>query len=233
MVEVAGQLLLRRRIAHPHQQLELEGVAAEARETHLRARVRQHAGVHPRGVEQGGARRGDVRPVGDAHRHVYAHQRVAVAPVDQLGLQQLRVRHDDRDPVEGAQHGAATADPLDHAGELAEADEVARLHRPFQGDQHAADEVVGNVLQAEADADAQHAGQQRQRAEVEPGRPQHNHQAEAEQAVAQQRRRGRPGAAPRGPVARDRRQLSRPVSQVTTPHRATTAAPTQSRSTTE
>ena len=60
--------------------------------------------------------------------------------------------------------------PLHVAGEAADLDPVALLHRPLDQEDDARDEVRDDVLQAEADADRQRAGDDREARQVEPGR---------------------------------------------------------------
>ena len=90
---------------------------------------------------------------------------------------------------------------------LAERDEVAGFDRLLEREDDAADEVVGDALQAEADADAEHAGEDRQRAQVEPGHLQDDDEADEDEAVPHQRRH-RLQRAVLAPVARMRRMLT-------------------------
>ncbi len=82
----------------------------QSAQLHLRPRIALHRRMCPRSAEQRVAHDRDIRAVGDADRHVDARERIAVAPVHDLALQEARVGHQDRDPVERADLRRAGAD---------------------------------------------------------------------------------------------------------------------------
>ena len=80
--------------------------------------------------------------------------------------------------------GAAQTDLAHLAGHAADFHPVADGDGPFGQDDDAADEIVDDVLEAEADADAQRAGDHRQRTQVEPHHDQRHVETQSDDAVA-------------------------------------------------
>ena len=78
--------------------------------------------------------------------------------------------HDDRHLVARDDVRGAQADVLDRAERAADADEVAVPHGLLDEQDQAADEVLRDVLQAEADADGEHGRRGEQRVEPEAHR---------------------------------------------------------------
>ncbi len=106
-----------------------------------------------------------------------------MAPVHHLGFEELGIRHDDRDSIEGHHFGAAQADLLNRALKLADLDEITHLDRPLEDDDQATDEVLGDALQPEAQGHTEHAGEQGQGAQVEPPELKQHQRADEQQGV--------------------------------------------------
>ena len=122
----------------------------------------------------------DVALVGDVDRDDDAADPVGVDPVlDDVG-DEVRVRHDQRRPVERLDLGRAGVDLADEPLVGADDDQVADPDAALPQEDQARDEIVGDRLQPEADADRERAGDDGEPLHVEPdlgGRQQHRDRA--------------------------------------------------------
>ncbi len=107
-----------------------------------------------------------IGPVGRAHGHDHAPERIAQHPVRDLSLDQFGVRHDHVGPIERLDLGRADTDALDIAFGRTDHDPVIGLDRPLEQQDQAGHEIVEYILQAESDADGERTGDDRQIGEL-------------------------------------------------------------------
>ena len=145
-------------------------------------------GEHPLGgpghVEQDAPHPIGVGAVGHAHGHPDAQARRGPRVVDDLGGDERAVRDDHRHLVARDDVRGAQADVLDRPERAADANEVAVAHRLLEQEDDAADEVLRDVLEAEADADGEHGRRGEQRVEPEAHRVDGPEQADGRHRVA-------------------------------------------------
>jgi hypothetical protein len=139
----------------PAEKLEVERRLSEAFEDDGGSRFVEDARDPRRGRAQ--SLLGLVRVVRlrDAQRNVKADPVAAEAPVRHRARDEFRVRHDQMDVVVRADDGRAGSDLDDVAHHLVDLDPVADHHGPLEQDDDSGDEVLHDVLEAEADPDAE------------------------------------------------------------------------------
>ena len=133
-----------------------------------------------------------IAGIADAQFEHRAYQRIGQGPVGEGITDQFGVRYDHVLVVPGGDRGRADADGRDDPLVAAYGHPVADPYGALGEQDQAADEVVGDVLQAETDTDTEGAGEDRQAGEVyaqqvdgDQQAQQHGHVlAEYRQAVA-------------------------------------------------
>ncbi len=143
--------------------------------------------VRPRDVEENLPHLVRVGPIGHANRNLDPPQAVRVGPVDDGGREQLGVRDDHRCAPERLDFRCPDPDSFD--GTLIGADDhpVADLDRPLDQEDDAGDEIVDDVLQAEADADGEGAGDKRKVCQVETAHGYRHHGRESYADITESR----------------------------------------------
>ena len=126
--------------------------------------------------------------VGHHDRQAQPDALVGVAPVDDRTGDQALVRHQRFDTVTVAHHDIAATQFLHPAevvgggaGVLVEADDIARLDRFVHQQHEAADEVGGDVADAEAETEDDRAGEHGEGGEIDTGGVDAEQDAEADQ----------------------------------------------------
>jgi len=94
---------------------------------------------------------------------------VTVAPVDDLGGDQLLIRYQRIHPTAIPHHQVAGVDFLHPAVAVADTDDVAWPDRAIEQNQKTADQVAGNLLESKSDAHAERAADDGQCGQIESG----------------------------------------------------------------
>src|SRR5690349_21340080 len=111
----------------------------------------------------------DVAPIGDADGDAETNARVAISPIRNRRIDELRVRYDHGNVVVGYDNGAAGADLRHLPGDACDLDPVADGNGAFGQDNETADKVARNILKPETDADPDRAGKNSQRSQMNSG----------------------------------------------------------------
>ena len=144
-----------RRVIDPDSQLQVERAVAEPEQLAARLRFQLYARDHFRRFDaqpDGGA---GVRVVRDADRNAQSNQVVAVRPVLHPLCDQFLVRDQVFDAISGDYRGITCAEVVYPAERVADGDYVAGLDRAIHQEDHAAEQVGEDLLQAEAETDAE------------------------------------------------------------------------------
>ena len=169
----------------PDAEFEVQRGVAEFEEAHGGRGILQHVLAFGRRFEQRLLHHADVAVVMHADRQAEPGLGVGVAPVGDGGADEFGVGHDHGDVVVG-DHGRAAQADLGHlarnAGHL---DAVAQGDRPLRQDDDAADEIVDDVLQAEADAHTDGSCEEGEGAQVDPDELQGDVDADDQQEVTE------------------------------------------------
>src|SRR4030095_13912861 len=151
----------------PRPELKLERAVAEAQEQRQRSRSRDDVGMALGHLGEPLQHLVRSAPVGDVDWNVETTPIIRRRPVRDALSHELRVRHDDLRALPCAHRGGPDADPSHLALNLADLDGVAHAHRSLEEQYQARNEVVDDVLQAEADADAEGAAEHRDPIEID------------------------------------------------------------------
>jgi len=125
-----------------------------------------------------------IRSIRHPDRKIESHVPVGVTPIGHSGGDELGIRNDDGNVVVGDDRGRPYRDVHDIAGDRADFDAVADFDGAFDEKDEPADEIIGDVLQAEADPDAEGSGQDRHGTQVDAGRLEDHDQADGNDDVA-------------------------------------------------
>jgi hypothetical protein len=109
-----------------------------------------------------------IASVGDADRDAEPNAPVAIGPVSHRRVDEFRIRHDHHDVVVRANDCASRANLFHLAGNPRYFDAVPDGDRSLRQNHQTADEITGDVLQAEADAHADRSSENCQRSEMNP-----------------------------------------------------------------
>src|SRR5690606_5906952 len=107
--------------------------------------------------------------IADGDRDFGTADPVAVGPVTDRRIDEVRVRHDDRLPAEGLDFRGAHGDALDDAFRRPGDDMVADLERSLDQQDKPRHEIGNDVLQAEADTDGKRRRHQREARKIDAG----------------------------------------------------------------
>ena len=191
----------------PVEELEVERRLAEPGEAHRRRRVRENLVAAPGRLEQSPLDLPRVGGVGDTDRQGAPELRSVEAVVDDGGLGELRVGHDDVDVVVGAQHRRARTDLDDLRHQVFDFDSVAHAKGPLDQQDQPGDEILDDVLEPEPDAHAQGGAERRERRGVDAQGLQRDGDAEKEDEVtgepAEDQAQARGDLRPREETVRD------------------------------
>src|SRR2546430_35425 len=127
----------------------------------------------------------DVAAVCHAYGQTKPHPFITVMPVPHRRVDKLRVRHDHSDVVARQNNGAACADLLHSTYDARHFHAVPDRDRSLRQNDQTADEITGDVLQAETDAYANCACKNRQRSQMNTRVLQDNENANHEDDVAE------------------------------------------------
>jgi len=147
-------------------------------------------GIFPRHFQQRSSRLLQIASVGDTDWDTKTHSRVAVSPIRDRRIDELRVGHDHGDVVVGENDGAACANLLHLTGDTRDLHTIADRDRSFCQNDKAADEVAGDILQPKADADTDRAGKNGESGKVNAGVVQNNENANNKDDIADDLRDG-------------------------------------------
>ena len=148
--------------------------------------LRQHAWDGNRRLDRHAAHLVRIARNVDTERHIEADFLLGVGPVHHALRDEALVRDEHLASVAGDDRDAAGVHRVDPAVAIADRDDVARLDRLVHEQDHAADEIGHDLLQAETQADAERPGEDRERREIDSGRPHHDQDRESHQREAQQ-----------------------------------------------
>src|SRR5206468_10238791 len=118
-----------------------------------------------------------IASVGDTDCDAKTHSRVAVSPIRDRRIDELRVRYDHGNVVVRENDGAACADLLHLTGDTRDLHTIADGDRSFCQNDKTADEIAGDILQSKADADADRAGKNGESGKMDAGVVQDNENA--------------------------------------------------------
>ena len=153
-------------------QLEVQGTVAESLEQHQRRTdspvIHHHQGVCLGHTQEHFGDLVDIRTVGHTDRYGQAPPGVPEHPVGDIIGDQHGVRHDDIGAVKGLDQGGPDTDPTHIAFHIPGDDPIAGANRALEQQDDAGNEVIDDVLQAEADTDRQGTGDNRQIRQTEP-----------------------------------------------------------------
>src|SRR5262245_56373070 len=111
----------------------------------------------------------DVAAISHAYWKTKPHTGIAIMPVGYWRIYELRVRHNDGDIVVGHNHRTSRTDLPNYAKDTSYFDAIPNRDRPLRQDHQAADEITGDVLQAESDTDANRTSKNCQGGKVNAG----------------------------------------------------------------
>src|SRR5437868_2289150 len=168
----------------PDDELEVDRAFAESCQENARRRVLQNMRVTSAGSDQRLAHFIHVAAVSHADRHTEPHSRIEVGPVRHRRIDEFRIGHDHGDVVVRHDHRAPGANLLHLPDDAGYFHTVADRDRALGQDHQAADEIAGNILQAETDTDADGAGENSERTEMNPGVLEHDKNANDQDEVA-------------------------------------------------
>jgi len=146
--------------------------------------------IFPRHFQQRIPRLVQIASVGDTDWDAKTHSRVAVSPIRDRRIDELRVWHDHGDVVIGENDGAARANLLHLTGDTRNLDTIADGDRSFCQNDQAANEIAGNILQPKADADTDRAGKNGESGKVNAGVVQNYENANNQDDIADDLRDG-------------------------------------------
>lgn len=168
----------------PDTEHEIEGAIAELLQQRVRFRVLQHTGMLIGNLKEKPADKLRIRSIRYPDRKIESHVPVGVTPIGHYGGDELGIRNDDGDVVVGDNRSGPQCDIDDIAGDRADFDAIADFDGAFDEKEEPADEIIGDVLQAEADPDAEGSGQDRHGTQVDTGRLENYDQADGNDDVA-------------------------------------------------
>src|SRR4030095_6644023 len=125
-----------------------------------------------------------VAPISHAYRKTKPHAWIAIMPVRDWGVDELRVRHDHGNIIVCYDNGAARANLLHSADDTCHFDPISDGDRSFRQNDQTADEITGNVLQPETDTHSDCSSENRQRPEMNSSVLQDNENANDQHDVA-------------------------------------------------
>src|SRR5882724_11429025 len=102
-----------------------------------------------------------VAPISHAHWETKSHAWIAIMPVRDWRIDELRVRHDHGNIIACQDNGAARANLLDSADYTGHFDPISNGDRSFCQNDQTADEITGDVLQTEANTHADRPSENR------------------------------------------------------------------------
>jgi len=137
----------------PEEEGEMEGIITELIKEHEDFFILQDALVFARGLFDEVANFAGVAPVGDADIDLAAHVAVEERPIDDGLFEEVAVGGKDVDAIGAAHADAAVADIGNFALGVLQFNDIADADGLFEHDDNARDEVVEEVLGAEADTD--------------------------------------------------------------------------------
>src|SRR5258705_10591178 len=108
-----------------------------------------------------------VAAISHANRKTKPNTGVAILPVGYWRIYEFRVRHNDGDIIVGHNHRTPRADLPNCAQDACYFDAISNRDRPLRQDDQAANEITGDILQAESDTDANRTSKNRQCGEMD------------------------------------------------------------------
>lgn len=177
-------------VAAPNHQLQLDGVVAEFVQKNAGRRIIQRVGIFLGGREQGLTRFLQVASVSDSDGDSETNARIAISPVGDRRVYELRVRHDHGDVVVRANHCASGANLLHLTADAGDIDPIADCDRSLGQNDQTANEIAGDVLEAKPDADTDGAREHSQRAEMDSSVIEHDEEPDDQDNVADDLRDG-------------------------------------------